>query len=253
MPSTQTQLSYRASGRAFAVSTSTQVGSCSEGSIQNRATLGYVWLGQSPSSFGPPCWEHFSWPAPTNADLAVKFTLRDGRNRADREYAALAALKQVDLHLAPAPVWLELKRYKNPVVVQEWLEGKVLTTPPQTDLEWECFLRHYTAIHSVTPSTICSPLTAAIYNADSIQGGKRLVYDQASFIPQNAQPKPLQALLKRFEAFSVQRPFESTQTLCHVDANVSNFILRADRLYLVDWEGSGWGNPTFEITSSARG
>ncbi len=40
-------------------------------------------------------------------DFAVKFTVRDDRDRAGREYAALRALHQAGLELAPQAVWLE--------------------------------------------------------------------------------------------------------------------------------------------------
>ena len=36
-------------------------------------------------------------------DLAVKFTIKDSRNRASREYHALLALQQANLAIAPAP------------------------------------------------------------------------------------------------------------------------------------------------------
>jgi hypothetical protein len=56
-------------------------------------------------------------------DLAIKFTIRDDRDRAGREYHALLALEQVGLAIAPAPLWLERERYAQPVVVQTWLAG----------------------------------------------------------------------------------------------------------------------------------
>jgi hypothetical protein len=60
-----------------------------------------------------------------HSDLAVKFTVRDERDRAGREYGALLALQQAGLWIAPQPVWLERERYAQPVVVQTWLNGDV--------------------------------------------------------------------------------------------------------------------------------
>src|SRR5512139_1869716 len=62
-------------------------------------------------------------------DLAVKFTLRDARDRAGREYGALLALQAAGLDLAPVPVLLDRKRYPLPVVVQTWLPGEVSAAP----------------------------------------------------------------------------------------------------------------------------
>ena len=54
-------------------------------------------------------------------DYAVKFTMRDERDRAGREPAALSALQQAGLHIAPEPIWLDRERYTQPVVVQSWI------------------------------------------------------------------------------------------------------------------------------------
>jgi len=55
--------------------------------------------------------------------LAVKFTLRDSRRRAWREFQALTALQAHGLAIAPKPVLLDEDSYSQPVVVQEWLDG----------------------------------------------------------------------------------------------------------------------------------
>ena len=56
-------------------------------------------------------------------DFAVKFTIRDKRDRAGREYAGLRALRAAGLAIAPEPVLLDRIRYPQPVVVQTWLDG----------------------------------------------------------------------------------------------------------------------------------
>jgi hypothetical protein len=65
----------------------------------------------------------------TGADLAIKWMLRDERDRAGREYAALAALQSLGLDLAPSPLLLDRTSYPLPVVVQTWLPGEALTAP----------------------------------------------------------------------------------------------------------------------------
>ncbi|CAA9555924.1 MAG: hypothetical protein AVDCRST_MAG88-1109, partial [uncultured Thermomicrobiales bacterium] len=63
-------------------------------------------------------------------ELAVKFTVRDARDRAGREYGALLALQRAGLDLAPRPVLIERARYPQPAVVQGWLAGTVTEEPP---------------------------------------------------------------------------------------------------------------------------
>lgn len=57
--------------------------------------------------------------------FAVKFTLRDGRRQAWREFQALTALQAHGLAIAPEPILLDEDSYPQPVVVQTWLDGEV--------------------------------------------------------------------------------------------------------------------------------
>ena len=60
-----------------------------------------------------------------DGDMAVKFTIRDERDRAGREYYTLLALRQAGFDLAPEPMLLDRNRFKQPVVVMSWLPGDV--------------------------------------------------------------------------------------------------------------------------------
>jgi hypothetical protein len=68
----------------------------------------------------------------------VKFTVRDRRDRAGREYHALLALRQAGLSVAPEPLLLDRRRCAQPVVVQTWLEGEVSSEPPSTERTGIC-------------------------------------------------------------------------------------------------------------------
>lgn len=184
----------------------------------------------------------------TSADIAVKFTLRDEKGRAEREFVALTALQELGLHLAPAPIWLEPDRYPHPVVVQTWLEGEVMTIPPRTDAAWERLLQLYAAVHRVTPQTTELPIQTGVFAATSQAEARELVFEQADLIPKRARPAELEALLKSLESVSTSDA-KAERVLCHIDANVSNFIDCAGELYAVDWEGSGWSDPAFELAN----
>ncbi|HEU5102450.1 MAG TPA: hypothetical protein VFU22_25680, partial [Roseiflexaceae bacterium] len=97
-------------------------------------------------------------------DLAIKFTIRDQRDRAGREYGGLLALRQAGLAIAPAPLWLDRDRYPQPVVVQSWLAGDVLAAPPNGDEEWQQLLNHYLAMHVLTPASTSVALQPALIN-----------------------------------------------------------------------------------------
>jgi aminoglycoside phosphotransferase (APT) family kinase protein len=180
-------------------------------------------------------------------DLAIKFTIRDSRNRADREYGALLALHQAGLSIAPQPVLLDRDRYSQPVVVQTWLEGEAVTTPPPTDTEWECLLQHLATLHTLTPAKTSLKLPEAVLNANSIQEGKKIIQQQIALIPSEAQPTSLKTLTCHFETATLPRWSKVPVALCRVDANCLNFIRRPGLWASVDWENSGWGDPAFEI------
>ena len=181
------------------------------------------------------------------ADYAVKFTRRDERDRAGREYAALSALQQAGLRIAPEPIWLDRDRYKQPVVVQSWITGEAFSRPPQSDAEWAALLEHYGVIHAVTPDRTAVALMTGVLNVSSGEAGKALVREHVGRLPAEAQPGSLQDLLARFDDWSPPHWPASPCTLVRVDGNWRNFLRRGEGLASVDWENSGWGDPAFEL------
>lgn len=184
-------------------------------------------------------------------DFAVKFTLRDERDRAGREYAALSALGQAGLRVAPKPVWLDRERYAQPVVVQTWLDGQALLGPPQLDAEWGAFLDHYSAVHSVTPYRTAVALRSGYLNVSSGEAGKALVHEHAGMLPSEARPPSLSDMLAWFESWTPPTWPPPRRTLVRVDGNWRNFLRCGDTLASVDWENSGWGDPAFELSELA--
>ena len=57
-------------------------------------------------------------------DLAVKFTIRDTRRRAWREYSAFQAAHEAGVPVLPKPILLDEETYAQPVVVAQWMEGR---------------------------------------------------------------------------------------------------------------------------------
>ncbi|MGC9395941.1 MAG: phosphotransferase family protein [Anaerolineae bacterium] len=184
-------------------------------------------------------------------DLVVKFTIRDERDRAGREFGALTALRQAGLKLAPAPLLLDRDRYALPVVVQTWLEGDVVDIVPASDADdvWEKIVRHLVAVHSVTPDTVAVELRTATINAYNVTEGRQLIREHAAYIPPEERPSALRELLHRFEATTLPDWEEKRVALIRLDNNTLNYVRRPETWLSVDWENSGWGDPAFDVAN----
>jgi aminoglycoside phosphotransferase (APT) family kinase protein len=182
------------------------------------------------------------------ADLAIKFTIRDARHRARREYQALLALQEAGVDLAPQPIWLDESSYPLPVVVQSWVAGEVTAAPPQTDAAWQLLIEHYARIAQVAPERVTGPLGMAVMNFTSIRHAQQHIQQQLASIPHTERPASLQKLLSCLSAAAspLCSPAPSL-ALCRNDSNTLNFIRRSGKWLSVDWENSGWGDPAFEI------
>ncbi|MBE0695785.1 MAG: phosphotransferase [Anaerolineaceae bacterium] len=90
-------------------------------------------------------------------NFVVKFSRRDPRDRAGREYQALVLLQELNLMIAPQPILLERERYTFPVVVQSWLAGEMSDSLPGDHAAWMSLLEHYAVIHSVTQANVGTP------------------------------------------------------------------------------------------------
>jgi aminoglycoside phosphotransferase (APT) family kinase protein len=184
-------------------------------------------------------------------DLAIKFTIRDPRDRAGREYNALLALRQAGLMIAPVPLWLDRDSYAQPVIVQSWLEGTVLRAPPAGDGEWQRLLDHYLSIHTLTPAVCSITLLPAAMNMTSAADGLDRIRQQLAIIPVAEQPPALHELTRYAEAARLPDWPAPPLALCRTDPNTLNFVRRPSAWASVDWENAGWGDPAFEIADLA--
>lgn len=178
--------------------------------------------------------------------FAVKFTIRDERDRARTEFQALRAAEEAGIDVAPRPILLQAER-ECPVVVQTWVDGTPMSAPPETDAGWDRLLNHYCRVHSVTPESSTIQMRKA-FGASSVAEGRDLVAGQLQRVPVAAQPQSLRDLLKRFDQAGFPEWNRAPVTLARIDPNVSNFIESSDGvLRSVDWESSGWGDPAFDM------
>jgi thiamine kinase-like enzyme len=180
-------------------------------------------------------------------DLACKFTITDERNRARREYAALSVMQERGLEISPSALWLDEESYSQPLVLQTWIDGDLLTGPPESSSEWHRLIEHYSSIHTLKRRDSKNRLEKAALNFQNGQQGKKLVLLNASKVPAEEHPKQFTELLQWFENWTPPVFPDVTLALCRADANWRNFIEFEDKIVSVDWENSGWGDPAFEI------
>lgn len=189
----------------------------------------------------------------TDYDLALKWTRMDARDRAGREYAALLALAETGLDIAPRAVLLqrETPRSPQPLVVQTWLSGDAAPTPPTNAAEREALLTHLLTIHSVRPAHVSAPLRRAVSTATSADEALALVTSNLALLPPEEQTPALIDLLHRLEHHSAARAGweRPALCLCQCDPNLRNIVRRPPpaRWAAVDWEYSGWGDPAYDV------
>jgi aminoglycoside phosphotransferase (APT) family kinase protein len=182
-----------------------------------------------------------------HGDYAVKFTMRDDRDRAGSEYRALLALQHAGLDVAPRPVLLEQTRYRQPVVVQTWIEGEKVGVAPSSDADWRALLGYYRVVHGITPGRTNVSLEAAVLTMDSAPSGRARIAREIAHVPPPEQPAELCRLIDAVERNRFLSWPSPPVTLCRCDSNPENFIRRPSGWASVDWEYSGWGDPAFEL------
>ena len=182
-------------------------------------------------------------------DFAIKFTIRDSRDRAGREFRALQAVAEAGLDIAPKPILLDTESYHQPVVVQSWIDGEVRAEPPETEEAWLKLVEHQVAIHSIRPESVNVSLVDALIDARSVTECHRLVEENLSLLPESERPDHLTKLVERFQRKSFVEWENPPLVLCRVDCNTLNFIRKPTSWASVDWENSGWGDRAFELAA----
>lgn len=180
-------------------------------------------------------------------DLAVKFTVRDSRDRAGREYHSLSALRAADLAIAPQPILLDRQRYAQPVVVTTWLAGPCGTEPPAEDDDWAGLLAHFHALHGLVPDVVATALPDVVLTMRTVEDGLAAIGAQIGRLPAASRPRELVDLVGRVERSSLPHWPMPQARLCRGDSNISNFIIRPGTWASVDWEYAGWGDTAFEL------
>jgi thiamine kinase-like enzyme len=182
-------------------------------------------------------------------DIAVKWTVRDERDRAGREFVALSLLQEQhpNMRLAPIPIFLERDRYPLPVVVQSWENADFSHFERFFNMQRHQLAKYLHAIHEVKPSLTSRHLPKAVMTMFSATEGIASIYAQLARFPESEQMLELKELLARLETQKFPIWNEPEAALCRCDANITNFGYSLRGWLSVDWEYSGWGDPAFEV------
>ena len=180
-------------------------------------------------------------------DLVVKFTIRDVRDRAGREFEALTALHSAGCPIAPLPIHLDRDAYSQPVIVQTYADGVVEATACADDEAWNALLTHYLTLHTITPDQVSTSLRSAVLSMHSAAQAITAIHEQLVQLPDAHRPPEISDLIARVSQTHWPTWRTPPIALTRSDPNPSNFIRRSDAWLSVDWENSGWGDPAFEI------
>ncbi len=180
-------------------------------------------------------------------DVAVKFAIRDERDRAGREWAALSMLAGKSATLAPRPLLLERDRYPHQVIVQSWLDGESSEAAPADDRAWDALCGHLLEIHSLPMSPGHPAIRPVVLPVTSSSDALRAINFQHNRMTRADWPQAVNDLVDQALSLSWPRWHPPPLRFCRGDPNIRNFIRRPDSWASVDWEYSGWGDPAFEI------
>ena len=180
-------------------------------------------------------------------DVAVKFTTRDKRDRAGREWAALEFLAENAADLAPLPLLLDRDRYANQVIVQTWLAGESSASIPVDDAAWVSLSQHLLTIHSLPKSPDHPAIRPVVLYVTSPAEALQAICFQHSRLQRAEWPNAVNELIAQVLSIGWPRWPQPSLRFCRSDPNIRNFIRRANAWASVDWEYSGWGDPAFKI------
>ncbi len=189
-------------------------------------------------------------------DLALKISKRDERDRAGREYDSTKALHESGRDIASRPFHLERDSADFPgdVVISEWLPGQALDRPPPSNdrTAWSAILYAMSQSHCLTPEKSPVPLRNAVMDVREPIDLLNYIMGWLEKLPQGEigalHYDQLQRLCDHVQSMTSPRwTHPAPIGLIQCDVNPNNTLLHEGKIYLVDWENSGWSDPAFDL------
>jgi aminoglycoside phosphotransferase (APT) family kinase protein len=196
----------------------------------------------------------YTFDAGSGEPLCLKCYCVDERRRAEREWAALCALEAASVYVAPRPVSFHPDPV-SPVVIMERITGEPLGHTRLTVIQ-----------------------AAAL--ADSVRECQRALLPGDPGVPAHAVWGDAPSLLRRVSAFFADERLSSKEaardakalwrewfgregelrSVCSVpppvfsrgDPNLANCLWDGERIRIVDWEYSGWGDRILDAADTVE-
>ena len=190
---------------------------------------------------------------------AAKIANRDARRRAWREYTITHSLHKADItNISPKGLYLQdnVSKLGGDVVISTWLDGDRLAKPPDENQHdtWKVILETLASLRQILPDRVDTNLPNAVGYVRNPIDMMAVVRDRLSRLPEGQsgqlmyeQVSDLVDNLNRI----IPHQWQNEPPLClvHNDTNPSNMLLHDGKISLVDWEGAGWSDPTFDIAN----
>ena len=181
-----------------------------------------------------------------DADLAVKVSQLDERDRAGREHDSFALLADRGVTVAPEPKGVVRSPGGIPVAVllAGWRSGNpVEQEPAPSSPVWRAIVEAYAAVHKVELDG--ANVRAAVLGVDlpQVVGDMR----RRAKAGGDTTSEPLIDAAER--SIEPAPPTGRGRRLIHCDANLANVLIDGERTTIVDWENSGWGDPCFDVAN----
>jgi aminoglycoside phosphotransferase (APT) family kinase protein len=194
--------------------------------------------------------------------FACKLCVEDDRSRAAREFRVMRTLRAAGLNIAPEPILLDESKtiLPYPAVIYRWVEGQPLQTP-LTQEQLISFLNFYHQLHSLPPNLQSAKLPSAWFHwfdfDEYLIEIRELHESYTPWLVTRPQGIALCGRLARLIEHC-ERLIRHTSIdpgkevislrLARVDPNIANAIwVNGQNLRFVDWEYSGWGDPSLDI------
>jgi thiamine kinase-like enzyme len=181
--------------------------------------------------------------------IAKKYLIPDELEAAPlREYKALQLLFSLDI--APKPVFYDPSI--GPIVLYEYMEGKMWDRQPASAKELNKLVRIWLKINAVQADWVFHGYERLLHNIENEFSSQIKVYLEWTKSEYDTGQRAAEMCWELFESrrsiFQELSENEPTLCFCRADPRFANVIQRPDgRLGLVDWEDSGLRDPAMEL------
>ncbi len=174
----------------------------------------------------------------TNADsdYAVKFCVRDDRDRANREFVALRLLQGYASPVVPRPIHLDLQSYGLSVVVTTWVNGTLAEYLQDDDAMWKALVAGHHAINQITAERAQQVGIPQYADSESIRTRVNKILQLGQDIPEVDRSSDLIRVLARLRQINWPE-VAFNPCPCHGDTNIRNYLMTPDNgIVMLDWE-----------------